>query len=358
MSNEIEAQVQQMPIKALRLDHENPRIPADRRGTNQIDLACELVVNEDSLEIAQSIALQGFYPHDALIAIPSDDAGIFIVVEGNRRLSALLGLIDSNFRSSYFDASAWEELAKSQNLTYESTIPVMVMPDRLSVISIIGNRHLKGIRPWSPFSQANYIATLLEDYEMSPDAAAQALQLKKSDMMEKYRELQIARQVGELEMDTARLENNFSLLTVAMSNPKIRTFIAAPTSAQVQIAANPIADDKVTELRELITYVYGDDQNEAKIADSRQMAALGRAISSPESLAVLRNGGSLEEANEKLAPAPMAATDQLRNKLTTAKNALEGAALTATEINEEIEFSEIIEGIEAALLSVKRELDS
>jgi hypothetical protein len=66
----------------------------------------------------------------------------------------------------------------------------------------------------------------------------------------------------------------------------------------------------------------------------------------------------LDEANEKLAPAPMAATDQLRNKLTTAKNALEGAALTASEINEEIEFSEVIEGIEAALLSVKRELDS
>lgn len=358
MSIEIDAKVQQMPIKSLRLDHENPRIPADRRENNQIDLACELVVNEDSLEVAHSIALQGFYPHDALIAIPSDEAGVFIVVEGNRRLSALLGLIDIKFRSKYFDSSAWDELAKSVTLTYESTIPVMVMPNHLSVISIIGNRHLKGIRPWSPFSQANYIATLLEKYAMTPDAASHALQLKKSDMLEKYRELQIARQVGELEMDTARLENNFSLLTVAMSNPKIRTFIAAPTSAQVQIATNPIAEEKVKELKELITYVYGDDQNEAKIADSRQMAALGRAISSPESLAVLRHGGSLEEANEKLAPAPMAATDQLRNKLTTAKNALEGAAVTASEINEEIEFSEIIEGIEAALLSLKRELGS
>jgi hypothetical protein len=216
---------------------------------------------------------------------------------------------------------------------------------------------LKGIRPWTPFSQANYIATLIEDYKMSPEVAAESLQMKKSDLLEKYRELQIARQVGELHIDTARLENNFSLLTVAMSNAKIRQFIEAPTAAQVQIQKNPISQDKTAELKELITYVYGDGEIEPKIADSRQMAALGRAISNDDSLKVLRNGGTLEEANEKLAPAPMSVEDQFSKQLLSAKNALEGASLTALDLTGDVDCDEIIDAIENALASVRQKLE-
>jgi hypothetical protein len=357
MVNTIDAVVEHLPINQLRLDSENPRIPVDRRSGRQIDLACELVINEDSFEIAQSIALQGFYPHDALIAIPSGGEGEYVIVEGNRRLSALFGLVDSNFRKEYFNSEAWDELANVVSLDYESEIPVMVMPDRLSVVSIIGNRHLKGIRPWTPFSQANYIATLIEDYNMPPEMAAEALQIKKSDLLEKYRELQIARQVGDLNIDTARLENNFSLLTVAMSNAKIRQFIGAPTAAQVQIQSNPISDEKVSELRELITYVYGDGEVEAKIADSRQMVALGKAISSEDSLEVLRKGGSLEEANERLSPAPISVEDQLGKQLLSARNALEGACSTASTMDGGGDFAEVVHAIEAALQVIRRELE-
>jgi hypothetical protein len=358
MSENIIGKVTQMPISNLRLDHENPRIPEDRRAETQVGLACELVINENSFEIAQSIALQGFYLHNAIIAIPTDNEKIFTVVEGNRRLSALMGLIDKNFRDEYFDSQAWEELAKSVNLTYDTTIPVLVMPDRVSVVSIIGNHHLIGIKSWSPFSQANYISTLLETYNMTPDEAAKALQLKKPEMMEKYRELQIARQAGDLNMDTARIETHFSLLTVAMGNPKIREFIAAPTASNVAVQVPPISDEKTSELKELITYIYGDGEIEPRIADSRQMTALGKALSSPESLKVLREGGSLEEANEKLAPAPMSTSAQLEAKLTTAKKALEGAASTALEVTDELDFADLLNEISIALEKVKKQIIS
>src|SRR4051794_3670153 len=80
-------------LASLRLDAQNPRIPENRRTGDTAELATLLEMGFDAYPVAQSIAELGFFNAEPLIVIPNlDTPGTWIVTEGNRRLTALLGL--------------------------------------------------------------------------------------------------------------------------------------------------------------------------------------------------------------------------------------------------------------------------
>ncbi len=151
-------------IRDLRLDSENPRLPAALQGASQEDLAVDLDLGFEAFTVAESIASHGFFASEPLIAIPSDaEAGAWIVVEGNRRLTALLGLANTAIRSQFSGSERWDGLAQRANLTLDTTIPVVVVDSRSTVVPIIGFRHISGILSWTPFAQARYVAKLVDE---------------------------------------------------------------------------------------------------------------------------------------------------------------------------------------------------
>src|SRR3954451_19988903 len=82
-----------IPLLALRLDPENPRIPETHRTKDTAELATLLEMGFEAYPVAQSIVELGFFNAEPLIVIPSqDEADVWVVVEGNRRLTALIGL--------------------------------------------------------------------------------------------------------------------------------------------------------------------------------------------------------------------------------------------------------------------------
>jgi len=83
-----------MPTKSLRvddlrLDLNNPRIP---EASGQRDALQKIISDQDVklVALAESIVEDGLNPMDRLLVIPSsDEAGKFVVIEGNRRLAVL-----------------------------------------------------------------------------------------------------------------------------------------------------------------------------------------------------------------------------------------------------------------------------
>src|SRR5207247_388129 len=124
-----------------------------------------------ALSIAESIARHGYFESEPLIAVPAaaaypDEsrrgaaARRYIVVEGNRRLTALRALVDPDFRSS-LRGRRWAALPDDAELPAD--LPVLVVADRDQVAPILGFRHITGIAPWEPYPQANYIAELIDE---------------------------------------------------------------------------------------------------------------------------------------------------------------------------------------------------
>ena len=345
-----------IPISDLLLDPENPRIPDMKKGASQADLAVTLDMGFDAFTVAELMALHGYFSSEPMIAIPGEN-GKWIVVEGNRRLTAVLGLTDQNIRSQFLDVKKWENLASTSKLTSTDLIPVVIAPNRLAVVPVIGTRHISGILAWRPYPQARYIANLIDVEKLTSTQVATMIGLPKTTVNDLYREQAIAAQAKAIGIDTGNVESSFSLLTVAMRNSKLREHVGAPISSQLKPGANPIPDDKLEELKEVLVFIFGNEEKEPVISDSRQIASLANVVANTAGLQALRDGKSLEEAKQKIAAGGQSPLERLMNRLTTGKNALIAAGEDIAVFNGELPIKTIIDEIESALETLKSVVD-
>jgi hypothetical protein len=345
-----------IPISDLLLDPQNPRIPDIKKDESQANLAVILDMGFDAFTVAELMALHGYFSSEPMIAIPGEN-GKWIVVEGNRRLTAVLGLTDPSIRSQFIDAKRWETLASTSKLSSTDLIPVVIAKSRLAVVPVIGTRHISGILAWRPYPQARYIANLIDVEKLTAIQVASMIGLPKTTVYDLYREQAIAAQAKAFGINTGNVESSFSLLTVAMRNSKLREHVGAPIGSQLKPGTNPIPDDKVDELKEVLVFIFGNDEKEPVISDSRQIASLANVVANAAGLQALRDGKSLEEAKQKIAASGQSPQDRLMNRLTTGKNALIAAGEDIAVFNGEVPIKTIIDEIESALETLKSVVD-
>ena len=345
------------PLRTLRLDPANPRLPADMQGQSQDDLAVHLELGFDALTVAESIASHGFFGSEPLIVIAGDADGEWIVVEGNRRLTALLGLMSPTVRGQFANPTPWDALAERASVSPEDLIPVVVLDNRAAATPIIGFRHISGILQWQPYAQARYVARLVDEDAMSFADVADMIGIDRTKVGNLYRDQAIAKQARDLGIETGPLEDAFSLLTVAMSTPKLREHISAPLGSKAVPGEDPIPAEKASNLRELITWVYGDGETEPVIGESREISKLGNVVASEVGLSALRHGDSLDAAVQKVKDAEANPRQRLLLRLKTGKNALTTALDDLSDFADDPEVVEAVDEARAAADALLAALD-
>jgi hypothetical protein len=335
-------------LGSLLLDPFNPRLPKSLQGQSQEDLAVNLELGFDAYTVAESIAGHGYFTSEPLIVIPGDEGSTWIVVEGNRRLTALLGLTQPEVRRQFAASDRWDELAGRSHVSPEDKIPVVVAPSRESVTPIVGFRHISGILQWQPYAQARYVAALVDEGKSYADAAS-LIGIEKKKVADLYRDQAIVEQAQRLGLATGNMEGAFSLLTVAMSSTKLRDHVGAPLSSRLQPGAEPIPSSRVGELSELISWIFGSDNSEPKITDSRQISTLGNVVASPIGLAALRDGDTLEQAKQKVSESGMDPRERLIRRLVTSKNALLAASEDFGDFADDPEIKGLLDEVEDAV---------
>jgi hypothetical protein len=344
-------------LRDLLLDPHNPRLPADVQGQGQDDLAVHLELGFDALTVAESIASHGFFGSEPLIVIAEDGSRRWVVVEGNRRLTALLGLVDPQVREQFANPAPWVALAEQASVNYDDLIPVVVLPNRAAATPIIGFRHISGILQWQPYAQARYIARLVEEDKMSFRQVAEMIGVDRTRVGNLYRDQAIATQAKQLGIETGPLEEAFSLLTVAMNTPKLRDFIGAPIGSKTSVGAGPVPESKAPELRELLTWIYGDGDREPAIGESRDISKLGNIVASPTGLASLRKGHSLAAAVQHAKDAETNPRQRVLQRLRAGRNSLTAALDDLSDFSEDLEVSEAVDEARAAADALLAALD-
>ena len=333
-------------IEELLLDADNPRLVSSKGGETQEELALAIEMSHDSIVVAESIARWGYFANEPLIVLPKREDGHYVVVEGNRRAVALMGLAYPRVRSGFFDSHKWDLLAKNGGVTPQQEVPVVIIERREQVASIIGFRHISGILDWTPFAQLAYVADLVDTHGFDFESVASMIGKRRQDVSELYRNFKIAkRSVGYFE--TAGLEDAFSLLTVAMGSPHIREFMGAPSGTKVERGQSPIPSDHEPELKEVLTWIFGSSDGDRVIQESRNISALGKVIKNPIGLKSLRDGSSLKVAQAAIEEKGLDPKERITRRLTTAINALKGAS---EDIGEFAADKEVV-----ALLNLARE---
>ena len=339
-----------LPIDSLRLDAANPRLPDGLQGQGQEDLAVDIALGFDAITVAESIASHGYFSSEPLIVIPSPDGDTtYVVVEGNRRLAALLGLTRPDIRSQFADADRWERLAAQAAITPAIHVPVVVAQDRRSVTPIIGFRHISGILQWQPYAQARYIAKLVDDDRMGFGEVAAMIGIDRTKVGNLYRDQAIAVQAKELGIDTGSVERSFSLLTVAMSSPKLRLHVSAPPGSQIMPGSVPIPVDRAAQLRELLRWIFGEGATQPVIGDSREIAKLGNVVATDTGLKALRDGETLEQAIQRVKDADDDPEARLTRRLRAGRNSLTAALDDISDFADSEDVRTLVEGARGAV---------
>ncbi|MCM2308651.1 MAG: hypothetical protein NDI91_14425 [Sulfuritalea sp.] len=323
-----------IPIDRLELDPKNPRLPEDVQGGSQDDLAVHLFDHFDLDEIAESMAKNGYFDEEPIVAIPStlpvrlrnfkfrntpagqreynafiNGPGVrFVVAEGNRRLATAKLLHDEDLRKRLRRGKGWPR--PSQEVLEDiSVLPTIVYAERLEVLPYLGVRHITGNKKWDSYAKARYIDEMLksgktiEDIEQDVGDKGQAV--RKNSIA--YNLLRVARE--DLGYDITRAKSDFSLLLLALGQKSIKRFLGWEKSVNDKVRSlplseielsQPIEEDLLPNLKLLLEFLYGDGAKlHPAIKESRDITNyLAVVLGSKDATKYLTQTRNLVEAYE------------------------------------------------------------
>lgn len=354
--------VRRIPVKNLLLDAQNPRLASSKSGDKQEDLLKVLWTEMAVDEVALSIAANGFFAEEPLFVIPEkprekDEAKKrFVVVEGNRRLAAVMLLCDAGLRKKIgatdLPALSAEAHAKLDRL------PVSVYDTREELWQFFGFRHINGPKPWDAFSKARYVAEVHENYRVALADIASSIGDRHSTVVRLYRGFKLLEQAEETgkfkHEDAVRNRFYFSHLYTAADQPEFQRFLGITT--QNSLKPNPVPKQKLRELQELMSWLYGSRQDGREPVVRTQNPDLNKlreVISNPPAIAALRAGYSLDRSHE----ISIGDERRFREALAKAKEELlQAKATVTTGYSGEPELLETIENIVLVAETIKAEM--
>lgn len=336
-------------ISKLHLDLANPRLPQSVKKTPKGVLTW--IAKSTAIEdLMNAIATNGFFPGEPVVAYPhptKDDE--FIVIEGNRRLTACK-LIQDPYECE--KPSAQMLLISEQAKHTPTEIPVVVSQSRSEVLPYLGFRHITGIKEWDPLAKARYIKQL---FDITPTEApisdryqsvAKSIGSRRDHIKRNLDALAVyeaIEEAGFFEIPNLGEETiKFAVLSTALADDRIGGFVG--TSQPVvqsdgstsKISTDPIANPEVLKtesIGELARWLFEKKEGKTVVGESRRLRDLAAVIDSPKALNALRGGSSLSYAYRLTSGV---GKDFLQH-LYTAQSALEEAASLVANVEFEDE---------------------
>jgi len=295
-------EIRLLPVQDLLLDPENPRLEAVTSTTNQTELIKAMWREMAVDEVALSIAENGFFEEEPLFVIPESpgqNGARFVVVEGNRRLTAVKLLLDDNLRAAVKATSL--PVITAERRQQLKTLPTSVYPNREALWAYFGFRHVNGPKEWDSLSKASYIAKVRREYKKSLDEITRKIGDQHSTVRRIYRGYVLLEQAEKMahfnREDIARNRFYFSHLYTAADYPEVQAFLG--TNPDDSLRENPISRKYLPNLAELMLWLFGSRERNIRPVIQTQapdLSHLRSVIGNKPALAALRSGISLARA--------------------------------------------------------------
>jgi len=309
------------PVSLLHLDSQNPRLPEEAQGKSEEELLNVLYKEFFLDELADSMAENGYFDEEPLVAVPyklpSDledanpnsnefqdfinrDSTELIVAEGNRRLAAAKLLLDLELRQK-LRIKHWPSL--SEQVADDLTIlPVIVYLRRSEVIPYMGVRHIVGIQKWDSYAKARYVVQLIES-GLSINEVKARFGDRRDSVTPSYVSYRLLEQVeNEFDFDTRQAKRDFSLLLLAIGQGKIKRFLGLPRKLSEVNPEEPVAAERLESLRILVSWVFGDGKKTPVIHESRDITNyLSHVVESSTAVSYLESTRDLMGAYDRSA---------------------------------------------------------
>lgn len=339
-------------------DPRNPRFPEDQREAlaNGDEIFDYLADAFDALLLAESIARHGYFASEPMIVL--ENAESWIVLEGNRRLTALYGLARPDLREDFDNRERWDEAAETAAVTLDFEVPTLVVDARQDADAVIGFRHIGSVLEWKPLQRARFLAYLVDDRQETFLEAADSVGEEESVVRMLYRNQGII--VFAREMDHAdvasRATERFGIFTAALNRTPLRDYVGAKPVVDVEERTPQLSEDALPQLVELASWLFGSNGDPKVIKESRELKMLARVVSDDAARVELQRTRDLESAFALVPEATMLEPARVMRQLATGvghvRSAAESIELIATEPRAQDlaqELGELAEEIQGAV---------
>jgi len=354
--------ISRKPVGQLELDPDNPRLVSVSSGSSQEELI-KAMWNEMAVsEVALSIAANGFFKEEPLFVIPKNPKEKdpakqrFIVVEGNRRLTAVFLLLDEGLRRRV-KATDLPSINETRRKELQE-LPVSIYNNKEELWEYFGFRHVNGPKEWDSFSKAAYVAKVRRDYGISLDEIARKIGDQHSTVKRIYRGYVLLEQAEKMagfnRDDRVRNRFYFSHLYTAADYTEFLEFLG--TNEKDSLKDNPVPKKHLSDLKELMVWLFGSKADGKEPVVQKQAPDLGHlrsVISNRQALSALRSGRSLDRAYA----ISLGDSRRFQDALAAAKDALQEAKGTVTTgFKGEKDLFSDMEAIEQLVGSIAQEM--
>ena len=302
-------------------------IPADRYHLDQVQKSTLQLIKKSGIkELHDSIIANGFLQIERIVVVPyehPETEGYFLVIEGNRRVAALRQIQD--------EINGGIEIRTDVAAILDG-VPCIVFDDKEKAPyfreTLMGVRHVGGIKQWGGYQRAKLIADLRDFYNVeAPDVAAK-LGLSIREVNRRYRAYKALQQMkDDEEFGDLAAPTLYPLFHEAVALPEVRDWLKWNQDT------NKFEEsESIYQFYELITPCTPDDggpDRPAKLSTFSDIRQLRGIIGNPDAKRYLLDKDrsfvdALTIANrEEL-------TKKWRNELTEATASLEG--ISALEV--------------------------
>ena len=279
----------QVSVDDLYLDPKNPRLAEQGFRIEDQEEILKILWKERAVnEIVSSIAASGYWPQEILFA--AREGGKLVVIEGNRRLSAVKLLLSQDLQKQV-GASGIPKINKALRETLQR-LPV-VEYSRKALWEYVGFKHVNGPQDWDSIAKAEYISRVHREYGEPLEKIANTIGDDNATVKRLYRGLTVLQQAEKAGVfdrkDSWKKKFPYSHLWTGLGYAGIQEFLGIKSEDWKK--PNPVPKERVTRLGELCLWLFGRHSTDTRpmiMSQNPDLRNLDEVLRTKDGYAALR----------------------------------------------------------------------
>jgi hypothetical protein len=293
-------------LRELHLNPENPRFAESTGEATDSQIVDRIVKVFGVDDVLSSIAVNGYMSTEPLVGIELSRGGGVRVLEGNRRLTALLILSGDPRATNHAKLREVHPLSPGAVI---DPVPVVVYEqgtEPKQLLPYLGVRHIVGSRPWDSYAKAAWVASMLETHgdsislqqieQMTGDTRGTIARLLEGYylIVQLKKERRFVPNESYKKGRGSAVEFPFSWVYNALGYTNVKEWIGMTKD---RFQPNPIPKRFLDQGGELMQFMFGRKsvKRPPAIAESREIGDLAACLGDEKMVAQLRNGKTVQE---------------------------------------------------------------
>ena len=299
-------------VERLRLDRMNPRLIGQAEHASDESIIARLYRGAEIDELLQSISTNGYLDIEPLVVVRDAERRRLIVLEGNRRIAALLLLREADLAERIASSERLRikvpPVDESLRATFDQ-VSVYLVASRERARSFIGFKHINGPAKWDAYAKARFAADWYKTERpdgVSLEDIARSIGDRHDTIKRMVSAVYVLEQAERAELfeiqDRTTKKFNFSHLYTALSRSQYMEYLGlGSTWVRYDPSPDPVPAERLDELRKVLAWIFGSKKKDALPVIQSQnpdIKRLGEVLAHAEARHVLETTHNLDEAHE------------------------------------------------------------